>query len=455
MPFNAIPAIIALRRDYRPIIYSAVIATIGVAPVTIAAEPVAPFKPASQQAICKGTDGYAQAFEGRRTFLWRPEWLRQIKVDKSARKNVIAPLLANAEKALMLAPLSVTTKTRLPASGNRHDYSSMAPYWWPTAGNPKGEPYSRIDGKVNPERNGSGFDARNLSTLSDAISTLSLAYYYSGDARFSQHAARLVRVWFLEPATRMNPNLAFAQEVPGVSSGRPEGVIDGHQFSPIIESIGLIAPSGALSASEQTRLEDWFYKLVTWMATSENGKAERAKSNNHGIYFDLMIAHFALFARIEKVPEEVVHAFPERRIARQFAPDGSLPEELSRTRSWHYTYWTLLASTQIAGLGECVGLDIWNLKTADGRGLHSALIWAAQYAGQERNWKWRETAFEKNGKLSGARQGALETLRTAAWGLRDPELDAAAAIYAKTEPRAEAHRWLAPYPFSVQKLKND
>jgi hypothetical protein len=410
-----------------------------------AAEELALFKSTSGAAICDDANGFAAMFEGRRTFLWRPEWLKMIKQSETAKSAIIVPLLVEAEAALKLAPLLVVDKTKTPASGDKHDYYSMAPYWWPTVGKPNGEPYVRIDGKVNPERDGTGFDARRLSKLSNALTTLSLAHYYTGDQRFASHAALLIRAWFLDPATRMNPNFSYAQAVPGVSNGRPEGVIDAQKLMPIIESIGLLAPSGALSPAEQQALEAWFAKLAVWMATSDNGKAERAKTNNHGIYFDLMLTHFALFARMEDVPEQVIRSFPARRIAVQFAPDGSLPEELSRTRSWHYTHWTILATSQMAGLGECVGLDLWNFKTADGRGLRTSLNWVAQFAGNEGKWKYPETAFEKGGKLSAARHVAFENLRTAAWGLQDPAFERAARIYADAEPSAEVHRWLLPY----------
>jgi hypothetical protein len=410
-----------------------------------AAEDLALFKSSSGAAICDNANGFAHMFEGRRTFLWRPEWLKLVKLSPTAKSAIIAPLLVEAETALKLAPLSVVDKTKTPASGDKHDYYSMAPYWWPTVGKPNGEPYVRIDGKVNPQRNGTGFDARRLSKVSDAVVTLSLAHYYTGDQRFASHAALLIRAWFLDPTTRMNPNFSYAQAVPGVSNGRPEGVIDAQKLMPIIESIGLLAPSDALSPTEQQALEAWFAKLAVWMATSDNGKAERTKTNNHGIYFDLMLTHFALFARMEKVPEYVVRSFPARRIAVQFAPDGSLPEELSRTRSWHYTHWTMLATSQMAGLSECVGLDLWNFKTADGRGLRTSLNWVARFAGDEGKWKYPETAFEKDGKLSVARHDALENLRTAAWGLQDLALEKAARIYADAEPMAEVHRWLPPY----------
>ncbi len=112
------------------------------------------FKPATGQSVCRGAEGYAGDFGGRRTFVWRPECLKQIKTGSDASKAPMEALLANARKVLQRAPYSVVDKQKVPASGDRHDYYSMGPYWWPTPGKPNGEPYSRRDGSINPERDG-------------------------------------------------------------------------------------------------------------------------------------------------------------------------------------------------------------------------------------------------------------------------------------------------------------
>jgi hypothetical protein len=47
-------------------------------------------------------------------------------------------LCAEAEQLLALKPASVMDKTSLAASGDRHDYFSLAPYWWPDPAKPDG-----------------------------------------------------------------------------------------------------------------------------------------------------------------------------------------------------------------------------------------------------------------------------------------------------------------------------
>ncbi len=407
--------------------------------------PVAAFVPQQGRAVCRGGDGYAQDFEGRRTFYWRPEQLNAIKADMPAHKAALDALMKRADTALKNGPYTVVDKLKTPASGDKHDYYSIGPYWWPDPTKRGGEPYVRRDGRVNPERDGPEFDTTDLETMSGDVEALGLAYFYTGERKYAEHAATLLRTWFITPATRMNPNLTHAQAVPGKFAGRKEGVIDAHRLMRTVEAIGLIGPAHVLTPEQQDALESWFGDLVTWMATSPNGWAERAKDNNHGIYWDLLASHFSLFARMEPVAETIIRQFPERRIAGQFAADGTLPEELTRSRTWHYTNWTLTGVTRLAALGECVNLDLWNYALPDGRGLKNAIDFMTGFAGRETAWPYAEIAFKPGGQADFARTIYLETLRTAAWGYHDPAYEKLAKPYAAQYNNAEELVWLGPY----------
>ena len=73
-----------------------------------------------------------------------------------------------ADAALTRGPYTVVDKTQTPASGDKHDYISMGPYWWPDPAQPTGEPYIRRDGEVNPERNTNAFDAVRMDSMASA-----------------------------------------------------------------------------------------------------------------------------------------------------------------------------------------------------------------------------------------------------------------------------------------------
>ncbi|WP_326525507.1 alginate lyase family protein [Sphingomonas sp.] len=362
--------------------------------------------------MCRGVDGHAAGFGGRRTFVLDPAQLTATKAARDsdpAVRAAYAQLIARADAALARKPGSVMDKTTIPPSGDRHDYISLGPYWWPDPANPKG-PYQRRDGDVNPERDGRRFDRTALGRMNGDAATLGLAYYFSDDARYATQAAAVVRAWFLDPATRMNPNMTHAQMVPGRADGRPEGVLDTSGMMAVIEAVGLIAPSGALNPDEVRALEAWFGRYLDWLQSSPNGKGERAARNNHGIWYDAQAMSFALFARRPDVAEKTLLAFPKTRIATQMTPDGALPAELARTRSFHYSIYALAPAYDVAALGTCLGYDLWRYADAKGRGLRRATDYLAPYRGRAEAWPGKEMTWPAE---------ALDTLLTRAeaiWG---------------------------------------
>ena len=55
-----------------------------------------------------------------------------VRAGVPALQAPLAELRRQADAALTAGPWSVTDKPQLPPSGDKHDYLSQAPYWWPT-----------------------------------------------------------------------------------------------------------------------------------------------------------------------------------------------------------------------------------------------------------------------------------------------------------------------------------
>lgn len=365
-----------------------VLASFAAAIMPIAA---APLSAPQHQTQCRGAEGFAAAFGGRRTFLLQPDQLQTIKAALPSDPRLKADyktLIARADAALRHRPGSVVDKTTLPPSGDRHDYMSLAPYWWPNPKTRSGLPYVRRDGHFNPARATDAFDRAAIGRLSDDVRTLSLAYYYSDDARYAAKTATLIRAWFLDPATAMNPNVRFAQSIPGRTDGRAEGVLDTNAFQAVIDGVGLIGPSHALSDAELAALQAWFGRYAAWMRTSAIGKAEQAAKNNHGNWYDAQLAEYALFAGDVATARKVVLAFPRRRIVPEIAPNGALPRELTRTRSLHYSIYALMPAYDVAAIGACLGVDLWHFVGPQGGSLEQATRFVAQYRGRLADWPY-------------------------------------------------------------------
>lgn len=300
-------------------------------------------------------------------------------------RDPLRKLRRDADKAMKLGPFSVTKKEQIPPGGDKHEYMSLSRYWWPDPSTPDGLPYIRRDGDVNPEA-ASIPDHEQLGGMVRAVATLSTAYYFTGSEPYAEHAARLIRAWFLDSATAMRPNLRFAQAIRGRNDGRSFGVLDGRGFVHVVDAIGLIGGSQAWTPDDQQRMVNWFSDYLRWLLESEPGKGESAADNNHGVWYDVQTCAVALFAGRDSVARRIALEARTKRIAAQIEPDGSMPRELARTLPEHYTHFNIQAFVQLAGIAERAGVDLWHFSTPDGRSVRKALEYVLPVLRGERAW---------------------------------------------------------------------
>ena len=189
--------------------------------------------------------------------------------------RMATPRPAAAERALALGPFSVMQKARVAPSGDKHDFLTLAPYWWPDPTKPGGLPYIRRDGEVNPESKRDTDDGP-FAQMATTVTTLAAAFRETRDERFAARAALLLRVWFLDPPTRMNPNLDYGQGVPGRNTGRGEGIIATRRLVDIVDAARLLAGSPSWTARDRERFQAWCAAYATWLQTSRNGREESA-----------------------------------------------------------------------------------------------------------------------------------------------------------------------------------
>jgi hypothetical protein len=246
-----------------------------------------------------------------RTLTWEAgrilEAREKIKTGDTTLQNALTELRQDADKLLGSTPPSVLDKTKVADSGNKHDYFSMGPYWWPDPSKPDGLPYIQRDGQVNPE-NKAGTNSAAFPRVCYNIRTLALAYFLTGDERYAEKAATFARVWFLDPATAMTPHLQYAQAVPGKTAVRGIGIIESRHMTALVDGLALIAHSPAWPKSDQEAMHAWMEKFYAWMRTSANGKAEESQKNNHGSWYDVQIASLALYLGRTEEARAVVDA---------------------------------------------------------------------------------------------------------------------------------------------------
>jgi Alginate lyase len=310
-------------------------------------------------------------------------FLEQLKANPP--QAIVNAVRLDADWAMNVGPYSVMDKQDTPVSGSKHDYMSLAPYWWPNPATKNGLPFVRRDGRVNPDRYKVP-DDREFNETRNAIHALALGYYFTGNEAYAKRAVLLLRTWFLDPATRMNPNLNFAQAVPGVNAGRGTGLIDVRELPRLLDAITLLSSSPAMSVEDKEGLRRWFAEYLKWLQTSKNGQAEAGAKNNHGSWYDQQLVGIALFLGDKDVARQVAQTAETKRIALQIKANGSEPLEQARTKSFSYSVFNLDALMRLAQEAQKVNVDLWTYRAPDGGSIRGALDYLLLYAEGKKQW---------------------------------------------------------------------
>jgi hypothetical protein len=326
-------------------------------------------------------------------------------------------LLKEAEQALRGELISVVQKRQTPPSGDKHDYMSLGPYWWPDTTKPDGLPYIRRDGEVNPEYRLVG-DNERIAEMVDNVATLALGYAVSQDERYAMRAVHQLKEWFLNPATKMNPHLEYAQAIKGVNQGRGIGIIEAYSFRHLIDAFIILRQSRSWDSATRNGINAWLESYLQWLLESPNGKDEAEWKNNHGSAYDVQVSCIALYLGKKEIAQRILREVGSKRIAVQIEPDGSQPLELERTKSWGYSNMNLHALIELGILGERVGVDLWGFKTKDGRSIRKAAEFLLPFATGKEKWTWRQIVPLNPDRIYYA-------LKTLAGKLKDAEFAAA------------------------------
>lgn len=307
----------------------------------------------------------------------------------AARQSVLA---ANAAHALSAGPWSVTysrPKGSLVEAGP-HDYVSEGPYWWPDPKDPKA-PYIRKDGVRNPERFTGNRTA--LGDMCTAVLALGMGGFFLKKPECAARANKVLAVWFVDPATRMNPDLTHGQMVRGHNTGRGTGIIDTVSMIHATQGVALLELAGGLDADVAAAVRQWFAAYLQWMTTSKNGLDERKSGNNHATWWTAQAATYAAFAGNTGVLPTMWDHYRNYLVPTEIRPDGSCPREEARTKSLGYSSMNLDAFATICRLAQIYGVNLWNFHTSAGAGVERAFRYLIPYVQHPETW--RKSQIEK------------------------------------------------------------
>jgi hypothetical protein len=294
-------------------------------------------------------------------------------------------VLKAAKNYLNEPAITIASASSLRSAGGEHDYFSEGDYWWPDPKDPNG-PYIQRDGMSNPDN----FTAHRhaLIRLGVQVPALTSAWILTRDSHYSSHAVEHLRAWFLNPETLMNPNLQYAQAIHGRTTGRGTGIIDTIHLVEVARSIPHLADSKALSQADQDGLQKWFAQYLNWLTTSKNGQDERDAKNNHGTWWVTQVATFATLTHNEGVANYCRERYKTVLIPNQVAPDGTLPEELRRTKPFNYCLFNLSGLNTICQTLSTEKDNLFAFTLPDGRGFGKAMAFMFPYIQSKASWPY-------------------------------------------------------------------
>jgi hypothetical protein len=304
-------------------------------------------------------------------------------------QDPVRRLRADADKRMKEGPWSVTTDRPKGVDLDPHEYYSEAPYYWPNPDNPTG-PYLRKDGQANPARivaNQSSFSA-----MSETVFSLGVASFLLDDPAYGKRAAVLIHTWFLNPRTRMNPDLDYAQSIPGVNNGRGAGMVDGRYFVRAIQGMEFLEQTSNWDPKDEAAVHMWFEDYLRWLLTSRNATDEQMSGNNHASWWAAQVAAVSSFVGDSKAQQMAFTFYKDRLLPRQILPNGSAPREELRTRSLRLSSFNLEAFSTICRIAQVRGGgDLWNYRARSGASIATALDYLSPYLVDPKKWS-REQA---------------------------------------------------------------
>lgn len=298
-----------------------------------------------------------------------------------------AEIITRGNTALTQDPLTITSFIAERSTGNMHDFYSEGDYWWPNPISPDSA-YIRHDGETNPDN----FVAHRHAMIrfSTLVGDLTSAWIITGDKKYAVQALEHIHAWFIDPETRMNPNLQYAQAIKGIATGRGIGIIDTIHLLEVVQSLILLEDANLLSEEDLTGTKKWFADYLHWLTNHPYGLDEMNAKNNHGTCWVMQVAQFAKYTGNKELTDFCRDRYQTILLPGQMDTDGSFPLELNRTKPYGYSLFNLDAMATICHILSDDTHNLWQYTTADGRNMQKGVAWLFPYIKDKSAWPFEE-----------------------------------------------------------------
>ncbi|TKB98690.1 alginate lyase family protein [Pedobacter cryophilus] len=305
-----------------------------------------------------------------------------INIKNQAEEILKKQIMEEAEWALKQEPITVTASISNRSAGGKNDFYSEGDYWWPNPQDPNG-PYIQKDGLTNPDN----FVAHRFAMIrfSQIIGSLSSAYKITKNKKYVKHAVLHLKAWFLNPETRMNPNLQFAQAIKGLFTGRGIGIIDTVHLMDVAQ--GTLVMQSKINKTDLAAIKNWFADYLTWLMSHPNGKAEMAAKNNHGTCFTMQVASFAKLTNNQELLDFCTNRYKTVLLPNQMAANGSFPLEMARTKPYGYSLFNLDAMSTLCQILSTPKDNLWAYETSDGKSIKKGISFIYPFIADKSKWE--------------------------------------------------------------------
>ena len=312
------------------------------------------------------------------------------KLAKRVIDNVRNETIERAEQMMKENPVTVTASSCKRSTGGKNDFYSEGDYWWPDPANPTG-PYIQKDGQTNPEN----FVEHRLAMirLSEIAATLTSAWLLTGKQKYADRVLKHLDAWFVNPETRMNPNMLYAQAVWGRFTGRGIGLIDAYHLVEVAQSATILIEGNAIQEKDAAKIKAWFREFLSWMTTHQYGIGEMNAKNNHGTCWAVTAAAMADLTGNEEVRKMCTDRFKTVLLPSQMDDDGSFPQELRRTKPYGYSLFNIDAMCNLARILSTPEDNLWEFQTPDGKSLKKGMEYIYPYIADKSKWPFAKDIY--------------------------------------------------------------
>lgn len=293
------------------------------------------------------------------------------RMDSLSTEQILSYEKTYRDMALTADNPSVTqNSSEVKNTTGKNNYTSFATYYHPDPSSPTGFPYVRKDGVRNKDLDAMS-DAKYLNSLCTKLNHLSLLYSLTKKEEYATRAVEMINVFFVNPDTKMNPNLTYSGLVVGNSMSNLKirgATIDSARLCGLPDWIELLKTSPSWNSSLQNDMVSWVDSLASWFKTDERGILQNSYSHNIKTSYVNQLASYLVFCGKEVEAKSYLENTVWNLLSSQINDEGEQILEMERAAPRHYSNFNLMLLMTLGKICHSLGINIWNYEDANGCG---------------------------------------------------------------------------------------